>query len=65
LGFPAASLPAGFDSRGMPIGVQIVGRADSDLALVDLVRRIQTQSDWHSRIPNAVASLMRQAEFQI
>jgi aspartyl-tRNA(Asn)/glutamyl-tRNA(Gln) amidotransferase subunit A len=55
LGFPAVAMPAGFDDNGMPVGVQIVGRAATDLRLLDLAQRVQTLTSWHARVPDAVA----------
>jgi aspartyl-tRNA(Asn)/glutamyl-tRNA(Gln) amidotransferase subunit A len=62
LGFPAAAMPAGFDDNHMPVGVQIVGRARADLALLDLVRNVQAITRWHARVPDAVAHLIQEAE---
>jgi amidase len=35
-GLPCISVPAGFDARGLPMGLQIIGRPQGDLALLKL-----------------------------
>lgn len=55
LGLPALAVPAGFDSRGMPVGLQIVGRPGSDAALLEIGVRLQALTDWHGRVPTAIA----------
>lgn len=42
-GHPAMTIPAGFTARGMPVGLQLIGRRWHDWALVDLATAIGEQ----------------------
>ena len=39
LGWPSINVPAGFTSDGLPIGVQLMGPANSEPLLISLGRR--------------------------
>jgi aspartyl-tRNA(Asn)/glutamyl-tRNA(Gln) amidotransferase subunit A len=51
LGVPALSVPCGFDSRGLPIGMQLVGRPFAEGVLLGAGRAYQRETDWHRRMP--------------
>jgi aspartyl-tRNA(Asn)/glutamyl-tRNA(Gln) amidotransferase subunit A len=57
IGFPAVALPVGFDDRGLPVGLQIVGRPGADHALLALAAAVQQHSDWHGVVPTALAAV--------
>ena len=40
-GLPAVSVPCGFDTRGLPIGLQIVGKPWNEAAVLELARQYQ------------------------
>jgi aspartyl-tRNA(Asn)/glutamyl-tRNA(Gln) amidotransferase subunit A len=58
LGLPAVALPLGFDDRGLPVGLQLIGRRGRDRDLMALASRIQENSDWHARLPDAIHDLI-------
>jgi aspartyl-tRNA(Asn)/glutamyl-tRNA(Gln) amidotransferase subunit A len=63
LGLPALAVPAGFDSRGLPVGLQLIGRPGSDVFLLALGTLLQADTNWHSRVPDAItARLMTEKE---
>lgn len=51
LGVPSLALPCGSDSRGMPIGMQLVGRPWSEKTLLCAGHAFQRERDFHRRGP--------------
>jgi aspartyl-tRNA(Asn)/glutamyl-tRNA(Gln) amidotransferase subunit A len=54
-GVPAISVPCGFSSDGLPIGMQLVARAWRDRTLLDVGIAYQQVTDWHAREPSLAA----------
>lgn len=51
LGVPALVVPCGFDSQGLPISVQLVGRPFAEATLLAAGHAFQRETDWHQRAP--------------
>lgn len=51
-GLPAITIPNGFGERGLPTGVQFVGRAGEDSRVLSVARSYQQQTQWHTRYPD-------------
>ena len=54
-GSPAMSLPAGFTSESLPIGVQLVGRHFDEETLLALGYAFQEATEFHKRVPPSAA----------
>ena len=50
-GNPAASVPAGFTTEGLPVGVQIVGRAHEDFAVLQVAHAFEQATGFGQRRP--------------
>ncbi|MBW4507409.1 MAG: amidase [Scytonematopsis contorta HA4267-MV1] len=51
-GQPAIALPVGFDSKGLPLSVQIVGKPAAEATLISLAAQIEAARPWIGRRPH-------------
>ena len=50
-GLPAISVPSGFTDEGLPTGIQFVGRAYEEQAILAVATAFQSLTTWHHRHP--------------
>ncbi len=50
-GLPALALPAGFNEHGLPLGIQLVGRAFDESLVLRVGYAYEQATEWHRRHP--------------
>jgi len=61
LGWPSINVPAGFTYGGLPIGVQLMGPANSEPLLISLAAELEALNGWAMRQPDVWWDKGRQA----
>ena len=51
-GMPAVSVPCGFSSQGLPVGLQIAGRLFEDATVLRVAHAYEQATDWHTMHPS-------------
>ena len=49
--WPSTSVPCGFTSEGLPVGLQISGKPGADGTVLRLAHAYEQATDWHKRVP--------------
>jgi amidase len=49
-GHPVAGMPVGFDDRGLPMGIQIIGPGRADRAVLQLAYAYEQATRWVERV---------------
>lgn len=52
LGWPGVNVPAGFTPDGLPMGVQLLGPANSEPLLISLAAQLEADQRWYERWPD-------------
>lgn len=55
-GLPAMSVPCGSDSAGMPIGMQLIGKAFGEKEIIKAATAFQNVTDYHTKKPHVAVS---------
>jgi Asp-tRNA(Asn)/Glu-tRNA(Gln) amidotransferase A subunit family amidase len=50
-GLPATSVPCGFDEKGLPTGIQFIGRPGGEGDVIAVARAFQATTQWHRKHP--------------
>jgi aspartyl-tRNA(Asn)/glutamyl-tRNA(Gln) amidotransferase subunit A len=53
-GLPAISIPCGEGTSGLPVGLQLTGRAFDETTLLKIAHAVETRTDWLAHRPPAV-----------
>lgn len=53
-GLPGLSLPCGFDSKGLPIGLQMISNVLREDLLLQIAYAYEQSTEWHKRQPTAI-----------
>ena len=53
IGWPGVNVPAGLTDGGLPIGVQLLGPANTEELLISLAAELEAEERWHERRPPA------------
>ncbi len=56
LGLPSLAVPCGFTATGLPVGLQIFGRAFDEAKLLQIGSAFQRATDFHARCPELLRS---------
>jgi aspartyl-tRNA(Asn)/glutamyl-tRNA(Gln) amidotransferase subunit A len=51
LGLPSLAIPTGFTGRGLPVGLQLIGRPFDEAMLLRIGAAFQRATDFHDRVP--------------
>jgi aspartyl-tRNA(Asn)/glutamyl-tRNA(Gln) amidotransferase subunit A len=51
-GVPGISIPCGFTSNGLPIGLQLIGKHFDEESILKVAYAYEQATDWHIRKPN-------------
>ena len=51
-GLPSISVPNGFGERGLPTGLELLGRAYGEERILAAARAFQHKTDWHTNYPS-------------
>jgi aspartyl-tRNA(Asn)/glutamyl-tRNA(Gln) amidotransferase subunit A len=51
-GLPALSLPCGFDTKELPIGMQIIGNHFDESIILNIAYAYEQSTEWHKRKPH-------------
>jgi aspartyl-tRNA(Asn)/glutamyl-tRNA(Gln) amidotransferase subunit A len=54
-GLPGVSVPAGFTKAGLPVGLQVIGKAFDEAAVLRTAKAYEGATEWHKRKPELVA----------
>ena len=53
-GLPGMSIPAGFGSNGLPVGLHIIGNYFDEARMLNVAHQYQQVTDWHTRTPQHI-----------
>ena len=52
-GLPGMSVPCGMDSKGLPVGLQLIGKPWDEETLFRVAGAYEAATDWHKKRPQA------------
>ena len=56
-GLPVVNLPAGFDQQGRPMGIQVMGTAGADRAVLEFALAYESATSFLAQRPNLVTKV--------